>query len=446
MNLKILTPLSLLVLLSINGCSLKSPQAQAKGKTHSAGPEAQLPQTKTGRSAQFYKMKVTQDPENYFAQNALAGYYLKLVRETGDHGFLSLAEKAAKASLQALPARGNPGGLAALAQVYAGSHQFKQAKVLALELVELAPHKSYPLEILGDVSLELGDYEAAQIAYEKAKSFGANASIETRLGRLSWLKGQPIAAERHFTRALAFAQDGKLDPQVIAWCHWQLGDSAFSRHSYQLARVHYKNSLKEQPDYIQSLASLGRLDAAEGKLSSAIALYEKVINIDPMPVFVAALGDLYLMNGQKDMAERSYKSVIDGERNEVDSRLDNRQLISVYADHDVKASEAYQSAVAEFIDRKDIYGADAVAWTALKAGKLKEADEAMTLALKLKTRDAKLYYHAGMIDKASGKDRKAIANLRFALEINPNFDPFQAQIARNTLSELLSKKVGVTKN
>ena len=60
----------------------------------------------------------------------------------------------------------------------------------------------------------------------------------------------------------------------------------------------------------------------------------------------------------------------------------------------------------------------------------------MEQALKLGTRDAPLYYHAGMIYKASGDYARAQTMLSEALAINPHFDLVQAQIARLTLANI----------
>jgi len=85
--------------------------------------------------------------------------------------------------------------------------------------------------------------------------------------------------------------------------------------------------------------------------------------------------------------------------------------------------------------RRDIYGADAVAWTALKAGKLAEAQAAIKEALRLGTQDAKLFYHAGMIARAAGNRASARAYLQQALRLNPQFDPLQALIAKKALED-----------
>ncbi len=115
--------------------------------------------------------------------------------------------------------------------------------------------------------------------------------------------------------------------------------------------------------------------------------------------------------------------------------LYSRQLALFYADHDLKAEEAYANAKREYAVRHDIYGADAVAWTALKAGKLVEAQAAMKEALRLGTRDAKLFYHAGMITRAVGDRASARDYLQHALRLNPQFDPLQVLIAKRALED-----------
>ena len=119
----------------------------------------------------------------------------------------------------------------------------------------------------------------------------------------------------------------------------------------------------------------------------------------------------------------------------IDGSQFNRLLAQFYADHDLKPDEAYRLAKREYEARRDIYGADALAWAALKAGKLDEAQQASKEALRLGTQDARLFYHAGMIARAAADKAAARAYLERALKLNPQFDPRQAQIAKQTLAE-----------
>ncbi len=116
--------------------------------------------------------------------------------------------------------------------------------------------------------------------------------------------------------------------------------------------------------------------------------------------------------------------------------LYNRQIALFHADHDLNAEAAYADAFKEYVVRRDIYGADALAWTALKTGRIVEAQDAIREALRLGTRDARLFYHAGMIAHSAGDGSMARQYLTRALALNPRFDPLQAQIAERVLGTI----------
>ncbi len=386
------------------------------------------------------KQVVDDDPENFAVQNMLSGYYLKLSRESGDHAYLSRAAGAARASLTALPAEANPGGVAALAQAEAASHNFAAARDHARRLVEIAPDRGYPYEILGDALLELGDYKGAAAAYKPVlQRVGASTSIATRLGRLAFLNGDTETAESYLAQSVTFArEEAPTAPEATAFSYWQLGDAAFSTGNYQTAERRYRRALAAVDDYLPALAALGRVRAARGDLAAAIATYERVIEIDPMPAFVAALGDLYQLAGRQPEAAAQYARNLDAKPTALHAGLHNRELVMFYANHDLRRAEAYRLARREYRLRRDIYGADALAWAALKAGKVREAQAASGEALRLGTQDASLLYHAGMIARAAGKRDSARTYLERALALNPQFDPLQARNARQALATVRS--------
>ncbi len=391
----------------------------------------------TQKSIRFLEDRVRLDPEDFSAHNRLAANYFERLRETGNTEYLSLAFRAARSSLDSVAAEQNPGGLAALTQSEFASHEFAAARDHALQLTKLEPGKSYPYGMLGDALLELGEYEKAADAYRQMerRGVGISESTETRQARLAQLRGDSAGAKRHFTRALVLALDLPLPPrETVAWCRWQLGETAFSTGDYETAERHYRDALTTFPDYYRALASLGRVRAARGDLAGAIEYYEHATRRLPDLEFVAALGDLYQLAGREKESAAQYALVEKiGHLSAANGALYNRQLALFYADHDVKAEDAYRSAVKEYEVRRDIYGADAVAWTALKAGHLTDAQRAMKEALRLGTRDARLFYHAGMIARAAGDEAAARDYFRRALSLNPQFDPLQAFLARKAL-------------
>jgi tetratricopeptide (TPR) repeat protein len=401
-----------------------------------APPAESLPSDEelTAGTIRFLEDRVHADPLDFIAYNKLCGYYLQRQRELGDVQYLELALRAARASLKAIPAEQNPGGLAALARAEFTTHDFATTRDRARQLIALEPRKSYPYELLGDALLELGDYAGAESAYDQLERLQGpqSLSVNLRRGHVALLRGQIDEARTHYQLALTLALDPvPPDRETVAWCHWQLGELAFAQGDYALAETQYRESLTTFPNYYRATAALGRARAAQGDLPGAIALYEQVTKRLPDPIYVAALGDLYKLAGHEREAAAQYALVERIARlSELNGVLYNRQLALFYADHDMKSAEAYQLAAREYQTRRDIYGADAVAWTGLKAGKLLEAQAAMKEALKFGTRDAKLLYHAGLIARAAGDQAAAHDYLQRALALNPQFDPLQAKFAQ----------------
>src|SRR5712692_591997 len=399
----------------------------------------------TEGTVRFLEQRVKKDPEEFIALNKLARLYLQRVRETGDVTYLNLASRAVHASLATLPAEQNTGGLAAKAQVEYASHDFVAARDHARLLTELEPGKGYPFQILGDALLELGEYGEAEEAFRQMEQLGGvqgltKVAVKQRLARLAALHGDPDTARRSLATALTLALALPVPPrETVAWCWWQLGETAFGTGDYAAAEQHYRDALTTFPDYFRALASLGRVRAAREDLSGAIEYYERAVGIIPDPTFVAALGDLYKLKGRDRDAAAQYALVEAIAQLSASGALYNRQQALFYADHDIKPQEAYANAAKEYAVRQDIYGADAVAWTALKAGKLPEAQAAMKKALGLGTQDVRLFYHAGLIAQAAGDKASARDYLKRALTLCPQFDPLQASIARKTLMSLVQE-------
>lgn len=381
----------------------------------------------------FLESRVAADPDDVVAWNRLGNLYLGMLRATGNHDFLDEAARCAEASLRAVPEEGNPSGLVLQIRSKFGAHHFDVAERLSRRLIELEPSGFLGWQLLGDALLELGRYAEAPAAFEKAVALGGVTSAsETRLARVALLHGDRATARRRLESAKAIASSDR-DRETEGWCEWQLGELAFGSGDLRRAEKHYDAALAINPRSIPTLGSRARLEAARGDLRRAMATYEDAIALDAFPPFVAALADLHAVDGDAKRAGELLALIEENASSPREQRLDRRHLARIYADRDLRAETAYELAKADYAERQDIYAADTLAWAALKAGRLDEAQRAMAEALRLGTEDAALFYHAGMIALKSGDRPAARRWLERALRTNPGFDLVQARLAREAL-------------
>ncbi len=184
---------------------------------------------------------------------------------------------------------------------------------------------------------------------------------------------------------------------------------------------------------------------AQGRLDEAAELYGKALAVTPLPEYAVALGDLYTAMGRAADAKRLYDLVeYIGQLNAVNKVIYNRELAYFYADHEMKLDVALALARAEYEVRRDVYGHDVLAWTLYRSGRWQESLAPMEEALKLGTRDAKLFFHAGMIHRAAGNTVLAREYLARALATNPHFHVLHAAVAARALDELAPGRLAET--
>jgi tetratricopeptide (TPR) repeat protein len=171
-------------------------------------------------------------------------------------------------------------------------------------------------------------------------------------------------------------------------------------------------------------------------LQEAVEFYERSQNRAPLPDTIVALGDLYQKLGRLEDAKRQYELVEFVEKTSAASGTYSRQLAVFWADHDQKLDQALAIMQRERSSRADIFTCDASAWALFKNNRIDEASKVIEEALRLGTRDAKIYYHAGMIYNAAGDRAKGTKFLKLALATNPVFDLVQADVARQTLQSI----------
>jgi tetratricopeptide (TPR) repeat protein len=401
--------------------------------------------TGTERVIQTMQSRVQRAPKDPVAYASLGAAFFQRARETGDVEDFQLAEQALNKSLalnnadfSAEPA------YSTMAEVCMGEHRFSDAITYAQKALALGSGDLSSFAIVGDANADMGEYERAAIAYSRLDISGESAAqprnVYVRDSRTSYLKfvsGDTPGAIRLMQSAVAAGTEARIPAENLAWLYYELGEYEFQAGDIGAANHAYLTALDIHPGDYRALAGLGKLRGNQGRYDEALKLYQSAIAIVPMPMYVSELGDMYNKAGNMAEAKKQYQLVeYIGMLGHINQVLHNRDLALFYADHDIKLDEALALARKEFEVRHDIYTWDALAWALYKNGKYQEASAAMEHALRPGTRDALLFFHAGMIASRMGQKSQARQELQAALNINPGFHVIYAGVARRQLEAL----------
>ena len=378
------------------------------------------------------QLLLRRNPLDARAFHRLGDAYIQKARETGDAKYFALAEEALRKSLAIAPQ--SSGALRHLAYVLYSRHAFVEAAAEAAKAIALDPADSHALGVLGDAQLEVGQYAEAEATYQRMATLDEDLYALSRRSGLKSLRGDVEGAIADLERAIVEGRAAGRPAESLAWAQWQLATEHWNVGRLEAAEAGYQAALATYPRYHRALVGLGHVRAAQARFTEAVALYQEAIGIIPQPDYVAMLGDVLTKMGRAEEARRQYELVeYIGRLSELNQVLYNRELATFYLDHDTKLDVALALARRELDVRRDVYAQDLLAWALYKNGQPEPARAAMTEALRLGTRDARLFYHAGMIERAFGDIGAATRYLRRALETNPHFHPLHADEARRAL-------------
>jgi tetratricopeptide (TPR) repeat protein len=377
-------------------------------------------------------LKQHPDAELYYR---LSDLYIQKGRQTGDITYFNLATKSLQEALRLQP--NLEPAHRHLAFVLYALHDFAGATSEATRAIQLDSRDSYAYGVLGDARLETGRYQEAAATYAQMIAIKDDLYSYSRRSGLETIMGNNDAAIADLRRAIAVGIQSSDPPEAVAWAQVMLAQDYFMMGRLDDAYTAGTASLNAYPAYHRALALLGQVRAAQGRFDDAAGFYRRAIAVIPLPEYAAALGDVYVKLGrQKDADEQRRLVEFIAHLNTLNRVLYNRVLVDYYADHDLEHRQALDLAAGEFKIRQDIYGQDALAWALYRDGKLDAALAHIVSALRFKTSDARLYFHAGMIYAALGRNDLARTMLKRALAINPRFQPILDEVAEHEYAAL----------
>ncbi len=371
--------------------------------------------------------KLPNAPNGY---NKLAVAYIRRARETGDFSLNANAQTAIDRALEIDPQNFDAHKLKA--SLLLTFHRFAEALEYGKKLQEVSQQDAFIYGVLTDANVELGNYKEAVEAVQKMVDTRPNMESYARVGHVRSLHGDSDGAIEALSLASRVADP--MDKEAQSWCLVFLGNELFNIGRYEEAERQYDGALKILPDYHLALAGKGHARAAAGDYENAIKFLTQTQTRVPTTEVVIALGDVYAKSGNAEKAAEQYKLAEFIEQKL--GNLDQRRLALLWADQDVKLDEALAIATREHAARKDVFTADVYAWCLYKKGDFPAAKTAITEAMRLKTKNALFFYHAGMIEKGLGNNKAAKNFLQKSLQTNPAFDLLQVEKAKAALQEL----------
>lgn len=408
-----------------NWSNRKSTAAASRSEQSVVRPDKMSADSQIQKAEAIIK-RAPDQPDGY---NLLAAAYLQKARETGDFGFNARAETALNRSLAIAPDDFDAMRLQAM--LLLAYHRFQEALEVARRAQTLRPENADIYGAMTDALVELGDYEGAIRAAQKMVDLRPDTASYSRVSYLRSLHGDTEGAIEAMRVAVRAADPRS--PESVAWCRVHLGLELMKAGRRDEAEREFDEALAVFPDYYMALSAKARARLSAGDTASALELYKRAQERVPLPETIIAHGDLLARLGREEEAKKEYELAEFIERNGASAATYSRQLALFLADHDIKLDEALTIARRERAARSDIYTCDALAWCLFKKGLFREAKEAMDEALRLGTRDARLFYHAGMIANALGNQRDARKYLQLALKTDASFNVLQADNARRTL-------------
>jgi tetratricopeptide (TPR) repeat protein len=370
-------------------------------------------------------------PESPIGYNQLAVLYMRRSRQTGDFSYMAKADKAIDRALELAPA--DPAARKLKASLHLSFHRFKEAGDLATQLLNEFPDDPFLFGVLTDAQMELGEYDLAVRSAQKMVDLKPGTASYARVAQLRSLHGDRGGAVEMMTQAARSADPKETETQ--SWCLVQLADEHWKSGEFAKADKVYDEALSVFPGYFLALASKGRVLVARNDLVGAEKFLTDAQNRHPSADAIINLGHVYTLRGDNEKAKQQYE-LAEMVEEKLGAAGDQKKIALFWADRGVKLAEALSIAQNEYAIRKDIYTTDVLAWCLYKNGRFEEAKKKISEAMRLKTKDARITYHAGMIDKALGNDQEAARLIGEALKLNPSFDLIQAGIARKELDEM----------
>jgi tetratricopeptide (TPR) repeat protein len=338
--------------------------------------------------------RLAESPSDSAAAVALADSLLRQARLTGDATHAMRAEQALVRALTFDPDRYETKRM--LAAVYLSQHRFREALQQANRCLASRPDDDWILGVVGDAYLELGSYTEGFDAIDRMNAVRPTAASYARASYARELQGDLEKATELMQMAIEATPAS--DREAVAWYRVQLALLWLGRGEPENATRELARAEHTFPGHPLARMAGVRVAHAEGRHADALRLLEaRLRGPSVLPSDRALAGELLDRLGRTEEAARQYRLAEAAWRSEAPEPA---QLARFLVDRG-RAREALAIAEAEWADRKDVFTADALAWSHFALGHVEPAAVFIAQALRTGIRDVTIRAHAKTIATAS---------------------------------------------
>lgn len=385
----------------------------------------------------FYEKRVKRDPQDQISASLLAGQYMQRYRENSDVDDIMRSIAQAKRSLVLQP-QNNGGADGVLGSAYTALHRFRTALLWERAANVEIPGDSNAAAQMASLDMEVGQYAAAQHDLAVAANAKVTPTVLSVQARYDELTGN-LADARRLLHAAQVQTDAIADnsAQGRAWFHFRAGELAFSDGAIDEAKKEERVAITEFPNLELAYRALARFCWATRDWACVMDAAPKGAAIAPIPESLGYEADAQAALGDATGEKQTQELIFAIERIGNAYHLSDRLLSVYYSEHGLRLDDSLKIAQREVSLRGDeVYAQDTLAWAAAMDGKWILARTASARATRFDTQDPRIQYHAAMIALHFGDRDQAKTRLGKALALNPSFDPFYADKARETLAAL----------
>jgi tetratricopeptide (TPR) repeat protein len=360
--------------------------------------------------------QIAEKPTQYAGFNLLAMALIRRAQETSDASYYVQAEDAVRKSLELAPNNFDAGKVRV--SILLGKHEFPAALDAARALNKRVPDDVMVYGLLTDANVELGNYNDAETSAQWMLNLRpGNRPALIRAAHLREVFGDEEGA--YEVMDLAYQSTPPTETEERASILTEMGHLRFASGGLDTAEKLLLQALTVSPGYPCALGHLARVREAQKRFGDAVLLLQQRYQAAPRPGNLYELAEALQSAGRDGEARKAFTEFESQAVRESAKRDNsNRELVFYYADHAHRPAQALKPAEQEYDRRHDVYTLDAYAWALHVNGQDPEARKQIETALAVGIRDAKLFFHAGVIALKSGDREAAERYLKQSAELN----------------------------